>query len=480
MPIAVAFRQANPPFNIGQMMIHQLAGSGQVFCFQGADNLAVVVGAAVILALLFVQRHYQRQAGDDFSQHLGQNGVTRQLGQHDMELTGKHRFRFLVAVMMDLLLLIGKAGQRIQLFCTGSRHHERQQYPFQLAACFKHRRRFGQIVAGVAASAMLPLSLRAVAASGGTAVAATFPGNWEDAYRTVLDDILKKQGFGLTVSPAMAQDQLAKVMASPGNPPYDTLLMSPGQMTVAVDKGLIQKIDPSRLKNWNLLDPAFQGEYGPTVTVEVNGIAYNPELVPRPKGYADLFENPAYKGLVSWTGFGSNTAVMAYTEIAKIYGKGPDDMQAVFDLFRKHPEQMASIVDSTNSQMTQFQQGNIAVFMCSTNNVARLKSLGMKAEFVHPETGSPAAPVNIHLTKGSKNLDAAYAYMDAAISQFAQTKLEQPPTEMFPTNKNVELTPAIAAYITREQVKSLVYPDWNVINKNRDTWIRQFDALVAG
>lgn len=342
------------------------------------------------------------------------------------------------------------------------------------------RRRFGQIIAGFAASAMLPLSLRAVAASGGTAVAATFPGNWEDAYRTVLGDILKKQGFGLTVSPAMAQDQLAKVMASPGNPPYDTLLMSPGQMTVAVDKGLIQKIDPSRLKNWNLLDPAFQGEYGPTVTMEVNGIAYNPELVPRPKGYADLFENPAYKGLVSWTGFGSNTAVMAYTEIAKIYGKGPDDMQAVFELFKKHPEQMASIVDSTNSQMTQFQQGNIAVFMCSTNNVARLKSLGMKAEFVHPETGSPAAPVNIHLTKGSKNLDAAYAYMDAAISQFAQTKLEQPPTEMFPTNKNVELTPAIAAYITREQVKSLVYPDWNIINKNRDSWIRQFDALVAG
>ncbi|GAB3403526.1 extracellular solute-binding protein [Erwinia aphidicola] len=341
------------------------------------------------------------------------------------------------------------------------------------------RRRFGQIMAGVAASAMLPISLRAFAAGGGTAVAATFPGNWEDAYRNTLAPILKEQGFSLTISPAMAQDQLAKVMASPGNPPYDTLLMSPGQMTVAVEKGLIQKIDPSRLKNWNLLDPAFQGEYGPTVTVEVNGIAYNPELVPRPKGYRDLFDNPAYKGLVSWTGFGSNTAVMAYTELAKIYGKGPDDMQAVFDLFKKHPEQMASIVDSTNSQMTQFQQGNIAVFMCSTNNVARLKSLGLKAEFVHPETGSPAAPVNIHLTKGSKNLDAAYAYMDAAISQFVQTKLEQPPTEMFPTNKNVELTPAIAAYITREQVKSLVYPDWNIINKNRDGWIRQFDALVA-
>jgi putative spermidine/putrescine transport system substrate-binding protein len=342
------------------------------------------------------------------------------------------------------------------------------------------RRRLGQLLAGSAAAAMLPVSLRALAADKSTAVAATFPGNWEDAYRNVLTPILKKEGFGLTIAPAMAQDQLAKVMASPGNPPYDALLMSPGQMTVAVQNKLIQKIDPTRLKNWHLIAPDFQGEYGPTVTVEVNGIAYNPDMVPRPRGYKDLFENPAYKGLVSWTGFASNTAVMAYTEIARIYGKGPNDMQAVFDLFRKHPEQMKSIVDSTNHQMTLFQQGEIAVFMCSTSNVARLKSLGMNAEFVHPESGSPAAPVNIHLSSGSRNVDAVYAYMDAAISQAAQDQFKLPPAEMFPTNNDVALTPAISAYVTRDQLKTLVYPDWDSINKNRDAWIREFDTLVAG
>ena len=233
-------------------------------------------------------------------------------------------------------------------------------------------------------------------------------------------------------------------MASPKAPPYDTLLMSPGQMAVAVENDIIQKIDPASLSNWSKLDPAFQGEYGPTVTVEVNGIAYNPELVPRPAGYRDLFENPAFAGKVSWTGFGSNTAVMAYTQLAKIFGSGPDDMDAVFKLFKDHPENLAKgVVDSTNHQMTLYQQREIAVFMCSTGNVAKLRSLGLKAEFVHPQTGSPAAPVNIHLTKGSKSQDAAYAYMDAAISKAAQDQLKLPPTEMFPTNKDVELTPGI-------------------------------------
>ncbi|WP_337271323.1 extracellular solute-binding protein [Oryzifoliimicrobium ureilyticus] len=339
------------------------------------------------------------------------------------------------------------------------------------------RRHFGMLAAGAAAAAALPLAARA---AGGAAVAATFPGNWEDGYRKVLSPIVKQSGYDLTIAPALAQDQLAKVMASPGNPPYDTLLMSPGQTAVALDNDLIQKIDPSRLKNWSMLDPSFQGEYGPTVTIEVNGIAYNPDLVPRPKGYRDLFENPAYKGLVSWTGFASNTAVMAYTEIAKIYGSGPNDMEAVFKLFKDHPEHLKGVVDSTNHQMTLFQQGEIAVFMCSTGNVARLKSLGLKAEYVAPETGSPAAPVNIHLTKGSRNLDAAYAYMDAAISKAAQDALKMPPTEMFPTNKDVALTPGIEAYVTRDQLSKMVYPDWAAINKNRDEWIRKFDALVAG
>jgi len=86
------------------------------------------------------------------------------------------------------------------------------------------RRHFGLLAAGAAVAVSAPFAARA---AGGTAVAATFPGSWEDGYRTVLTPLVKEAGFDLTVAPAMAQDQLAKVMASPGNPPYDTLLMSP-------------------------------------------------------------------------------------------------------------------------------------------------------------------------------------------------------------------------------------------------------------
>jgi putative spermidine/putrescine transport system substrate-binding protein len=336
------------------------------------------------------------------------------------------------------------------------------------------RRAFGAALAGTAATTLMPRLGRAAT----PVVAATFPGGWEDAYRRVLTPMLTTAGYDLTIAPALAQDQLAKTMASPGKPPYDALLMSPGQTAVAIANGLIEKVDTSKIPNWNKLDPSLQNEWGPTVTIEVNGIAYNPDMVPRPKGYRDLFENPAYAGKLSWTGFGSNTGVMAYTEIAKIFGKGPDDMEAVFKLFRGRFPAVGVIADSTNHQMTLYQQGEIAVFMCSTNNVARLKSLGLKSEFVHPETGSPAVPVNLHLTKGAANPAGVYAYMDAAISKAAQDQLKLPPSEQVPTNVDVAFTPGIEAYVKKEQLKSFVYPDWALINKNRDAWIKDFDRII--
>jgi len=336
------------------------------------------------------------------------------------------------------------------------------------------RRRF---TAALAATTVAPFIVRTARAAG-TVVAATFPNAWEDAYRRVLTPMLEREGTQLTIAPALAQDQLTKMMATPGKPPYDALLMSPGQSAIAIQNNLIEKVTPAKIANWNSLDAAFQDPWGPVVTIEVNGIAYNPDLVPRPKGYRDLFENPAYDGKVSWVGFESNTAVMAYVQLAKIFGKGPDDMEAVFKLFRDKGSKLGPIAASTNQQMTMYQQGELAVFMASTNNVARLKSLGLKAEFVHPETGSPAVPVNIHLTKGSSNPDGVHAYMNAAISKAAQDLLKMPPTETFPTNKDVELTPSIEAYITKAQLKSFVYPDWAMINARRPDWTKEFDRVV--
>lgn len=335
-----------------------------------------------------------------------------------------------------------------------------------------------QFAAGLASLPALGVFSTRQARAAGSVVVAAFPNAWEDAYRKIVAPLVAAQGTQLVVSPALAQDQLAKLLASPGKPSFDAVLMSPGQTAEAVSRGLIEKIDPSKLKNWDKLEASARTEYGPNVTVEINGIAYNPTMVPKPAGYKDLFENKAYDGKVAWIGFGSNTAAMAWVEIAKLYGGGEDNMEPVFKLLASHMPKVGAIANNGSAQMTMFQQGEIGVFMASTGNVARLKSLGVPCEFVHPISGSPSVPVTIHLAKGAANPEGVYQYMDAAISAEAQSKLALPPTEMIPTNSDVPLTPGIKSFVSEDDLKKLVYPDWAKINAKRAAWTAEFDRVV--
>ncbi|WP_406721105.1 extracellular solute-binding protein [Thioclava litoralis] len=340
-----------------------------------------------------------------------------------------------------------------------------------------HLSRRAFTIAGLSALAT-PALIRRASAATTKVVAATFPGSWEDAYRSTLTPMLKDAGFDLTIAPSLAQDQIAKLMASPGNPPYDAILVSPGQTDTLIKAGLIEKIDPSRLKNWDKLIPAAQDEWGPHVTIEINGIAYNPDMVDEPSGYKALFEDPQYEGLVAFTGFEQNTAVMAWTEINKIYGGTYENMQPVWDLIGKNIDKL-TIATSGDNQMALYQQGEIGVFMCSTGNVARLNDLGMKCNFAKPESGCPAVPVSIHLVKGAKNPDGVYAYMDAAISAAAQAKMAEAPTAMIPMNVDVPYSAEVSKFITPEEVAKAAYPDWVAINQHRAEWTETFDRIVA-
>jgi len=335
-----------------------------------------------------------------------------------------------------------------------------------------------QTLAGLAGVLAAPMLGSGRANAAGSVVAAIFPGSWEDAYRSTVAPVVKAAGTELVIAPALAQDQLARLLASQGRPAFDAMLVSPGQTTEAINRGLIEKVDPTKMKNWGKLIPGAQTEWGPNVTVEITGIAYNPRLVPKPRTYRELFDNPVYHGKVGWIGFGSNTATIAWVEIAKAFGGSEDDMSPAFKVLSEHLNKGAVIANSGNQQMALYQQNEIAVFISSVGNVANLKARGVSCEFAHPTTGSPALPVAIHLVKGSSNPEGVYQYMDAAISADVQRKLTLPPTEMLPTNSDVPLTDSLKTFVSDADMKNLIYPNWAKINPNRAAWSAEFDRVV--
>ncbi len=275
-----------------------------------------------------------------------------------------------------------------------------------------------------------------------------------------------------------AQTQVGKMLATQGSA-YDAVYVSPGQTRTLIENGFISKIDNSRIPSWSKLDPRLQDEWGVPIHLEVDGIVYNPTKVPKPKGYRDLFENPAFDNRISFLGFFSNAATVAWVEIAKAYGGSAENLDPMFEVLEKYLPKIGAISNSGAQQQSLYQQGEVDVFIGSTGNAARLRQLGVPVDYASPDTGSQALPVYVHLSAKSAEPDAVYEYMETMISTDVQKALATPPTSYFPTNLEVDLPKDVSDFFQRDDVPSLVFPDWAAINANRAKWSEQFDRTVS-
>ena len=97
-------------------------------------------------------------------------------------------------------------------------------------------------MSGVGASASL-LAARPRAFAADTLVAATFPGTWNDAHTKILVPWFKnatKADAALTVQ--LATDQVAKLQAAGGKPPFDVAIMDEGPLLDAIKADLLVKV----------------------------------------------------------------------------------------------------------------------------------------------------------------------------------------------------------------------------------------------
>ncbi len=175
----------------------------------------------------------------------------------------------------------------------------------------------GAVALGAAAS--LPLPARA----SGSLNAAIYPGTWDEAYRAIVAPQLKaKHGVDVAFDTLWAVDQVTKVRAARGVPPFDCFVLDPGPAAAARQAGLFDPIDASKLTNASKLPAGMITADQVTVNVQVVGICYNPKKIPNPpKTWAQLFESPFVERL-GLTGFQTTFGTVSLVEMAKASGFG--------------------------------------------------------------------------------------------------------------------------------------------------------------
>ena len=129
----------------------------------------------------------------------------------------------------------------------------------------------------------------------------------------------------------LATEQIAKLTAAKGGPrPFDVAILDEGPALDAIDAGLIAKYDPAKSPAFAELLPQFQGAYGPAVTMQAIGIAYNPKTVKTPPtSWEDLWK-PEYKGRVGITSLASTLGLAFLLDINRLAGGNENDMAPGF------------------------------------------------------------------------------------------------------------------------------------------------------
>ncbi len=314
-------------------------------------------------------------------------------------------------------------------------------------------------------------------------VFSTFTGSWEEAHKDVLVPAFRKatDNAEITLDPLLSMDQIAKVKASPANPPIDVMLHDPGPALVAIDQGLVEPFPFASSPHYKDLIADAQGEMGPAPFFQVVGITYNPEKMKTlPTSWADIWK-PEFKGRVGITNLNSTLGTGWLVEIARSRGGSEANVDAGFKALEELKSNLGAVAANPGALATLYQQGQVDIGPGNFNAIQILKARGVPVEFVAPKEGAIAFRTTIHIVKNSPNKELAAKLIDAALSPEVQGKLMEAPYLIVPTNTKVKMSGEIAKVLAKDHddmKKKFVFQDWKKINEQRAGWIEKFNRDI--
>jgi putative spermidine/putrescine transport system substrate-binding protein len=312
-------------------------------------------------------------------------------------------------------------------------------------------------------------------------VVATFPGTWNEVHRDILGPYFrKKTNADLIQTILLATDEIAKLQASKGQPPFDVAIMDEGPLLDGVKLGLFDKYPVSKSRSFNDLLPAFRSEWGPSISMQAIGIAYNPTKIKTvPRSWDDLW-NPAYKGRVGLTALNSSLGMAFMAELARLKGGSESNLEPAFKALQTLLPNVGAISANLGAHAALIQQEQVDIAVHNFNFIQTLRGKGVNVDWVKPDTGAPAWRTSLHIVKGAQRPDLAFEYIEGHITPEIQAAMEKAPNFVIPTNRKVPLTGAIVEKIARtpDDLSKLVFHDWAKINEVRAAAMERFNREI--
>ena len=221
------------------------------------------------------------------------------------------------------------------------------------------------------------------------------------------------------------EDLLTRLKTS-GEGEIDVCLPNCTILPAAIEEGLLEEIDTTKLENFDSLFDRFKkqeecfGEDGKMYAVPFvwgsTAIAYNTELMAEAPTSMSILFDEAYAGKVTMRD-DYNDAIMAAAMVLGQDPNNPSDLDAVKQLLIKQKELNKTYWQTGDEFSKLFVSGQIAAGMMWSGQASTMKQEGEPIGFVVPEDGGIGWVDNWAIPASSQNKDLAYKFIDWMISK---------------------------------------------------------------
>ena len=327
-----------------------------------------------------------------------------------------------------------------------------------------------------------------VLASSATATAqeitvAWYGGNWGEAFKVcVAEPYTKATGIKVNAEIGTSTVTLGKLKAQKDAPSIDAAWMDGGISEVAHADGVVENLDPARVKNLaNVYPEAIYTADGARFAVSTGyysvGIVYNKSKVKEaPSSWNDLWK-PEFKELVTLPSPSNSAGVPLLLYLHKLWGHPAGDLAPTLAKYKALNAGL--FFDASGAASNAFQTGEMIVGAHFNAAAWDLIDKGLPLGFVVPKEGVWATDARLHLVKGSKKREQAERFIDQALTNEAAACLAEK-LYLGPALKGATVPAAVAGKLPwgdKGSVKDLNLSDWADVNSQRakivDAWNRE-------
>lgn len=324
-----------------------------------------------------------------------------------------------------------------------------------------------------------------LAAQTRTLVLSTYGLNGDLLKKHVYDPFKARCQCELVIETGNVAERLAKLEARRANPNVDLIQLTDFAALDASNKGLLEKIDGSKIRNLDQVydfgrDPLRNGQ-AVAYTVYAVGLVVRSDKPAAASiaSWRDL-ARPELKGKLMLANITGNQGLAQLFMIDRAWGGLATDMSTGMGKIAELKPNVVTFYTQTAQMTALFAQDEAWVAPVGRFAWLNLKKTGKPLQWVVPKEGQVGMMNVLAMPKGSKNADLVHQLIDFWLSREVQTALANDLVDS-PINRNVKPTPEAAEGLTigAQQINSLVLMKPEMVVRERAGWVTQWNRVIA-